>query len=173
MEKLPYRQIPATPDTYTPGNVAARMIDALGFRYYWATEGLRAEDFDYKPSTNARTTRETLDHIDGLVIYINNAVKKQTNFRKTKEKTLFSVQRKQTLLLLKEASDLLRQSSAEEIENFTMIFDGREKAYPFWNILNGPVADALWHVGQVVTFRRASGNPIDSQVNMLLGKRKE
>ena len=33
----------------------------------------------------------------------------------------------------------------------------REK--PFWHIINGPVADALTHVGQINSFRRLAGNP--------------
>jgi hypothetical protein len=30
---------------------------------------------------------------------------------------------------------------------------------PFWHIVNGPVADALTHVGQINSFRRLAGNP--------------
>ena len=42
--ELPYAQIPEAPNEYTVGGVVSRMIDGLGFRYYWATEGLRSED---------------------------------------------------------------------------------------------------------------------------------
>jgi FMN phosphatase YigB (HAD superfamily) len=35
--------------------------------------------------------------------------------------------------------------------------DGRR--YPVWNIMNGPLADALTHVGQINAWRRLSGNP--------------
>ena len=45
--------------------------------------------------------------------------------------------------------------------------------FPFWNAINGPVADALSHVGQVVSYRRAAGNPIDPQVNVFLGKKMD
>ena len=34
----------------------------------------------------------------------------------------------------------------------------------------GPIADALWHVGQVVTFRRSSGNPFNSKASVFTGK---
>jgi hypothetical protein len=30
---------------------------------------------------------------------------------------------------------------------------------PFWNMINGPLADALTHVGQINTYRRMNGNP--------------
>ena len=58
-ESLPYAELPEASSTYTAGTVAARMVDGLGFRYYWASEGLRSEDLSYKPSAEARTTDET------------------------------------------------------------------------------------------------------------------
>src|SRR5689334_3471929 len=75
---LPYYEIPDYPTTYTPGTIAARVVDGLGFRYYWATEGLRAEDLKYQPvgadgaNSEARTTEETLQHIYGLTNTILN-----------------------------------------------------------------------------------------------------
>ena len=63
-EKL--REIPEAPEAYSAATVAARMVEGLGFRFYWATEGLRPEDLAYKPSEEARTTEETINHIYGL-----------------------------------------------------------------------------------------------------------
>jgi len=73
---LPYYQIPDYPEKFTAGTVAARVIDGLGFRYYWATESLRDVDLNYKPNDSARTTLETIDHIYGLSNVIVNATKK-------------------------------------------------------------------------------------------------
>jgi len=58
---------------------------------------------------------------------------------------------------------------------FQMVFksDNGTSEYPFWNTLNGPISDALWHTGQIVSFRRSSGNPFDSKVGVLVGKRFE
>jgi len=44
---------------------------------------------------------------------------------------------------------------------------------PFFNIINGPIADAIWHTGQVASFRRSSGNPISSKLNHFKGTVKE
>ena len=41
--------------------------------------------------------------------------------------------------------------------------------YPFWNQLNGPIADAIWHVGQVVSFRRTAGNSLPKGPSFLTG----
>jgi hypothetical protein len=36
-------------------------------------------------------------------------------------------------------------------------------------LINGPITDAIYHTGQVVSFRRTSGNPIPKGVNVFLG----
>jgi len=168
-EKLPYYEIPETSETYTAGTVAARMVDGLGFRYYWATEGLRNEDLAYKPSEDARTTAETIDHIYGLVnVILNSTLKKPNNTEEEPEMT-FIEKRKKTLKNIKRAADILRAS--KDISQFKIIFG--ENEYPFWYQINGPIADALWHCGQVVSFRRSSGNPYNSKASMFSGKVRE
>lgn len=163
---VPYREIPdGYSETYTAGTVAARMLDGLGFRYYWATDGLRPQDLGFKPNEEARTSEQTIDHILGLVRVIHNSVKQKPNIGGTAYPELdFQGKRKQTLDLIKEAAEILRTSSPSDFENYKIIFqnDNGQSEFPFWNQLNGPIADALWHVGQVVSFRRSSGNPFAS-----------
>jgi hypothetical protein len=171
--QLPYYEIPDYPDSYTATNVVARMVDGLGFRYYWATEGLRAEDLAYKPSEEARTMDETLNHILGLVNVILNSVKEQPNSGGSLTEGLdFEQKRTLTLKMIKESSDILRKSDPEKLEDFNIIFKRETSSteYPFWNQINGPILDATWHIGQVVTFRRSAGNPITSNVSFLAGK---
>ncbi|WP_372753226.1 hypothetical protein [Mariniflexile sp.] len=161
---LPYYEIPDYTESYTEGTVAARMIDALGFRYYWATEGLREEDLNYKPSESGRETRETIEHIYSLSKFIRNSVlinEKDTNIAQFN----FEAIRKQTLTNFKLVSDALRNTEAPFQLNTTEV--------PFWNLINGPISDAIWHCGQVVLLRRASGNPFNSKVNLFSGKVKD
>ena len=75
-----------------------------------------------------------------------------------------------TLNNLEEASKILKSNQAV-LDSFPMIFQNptRTTEFPFWNLINGPSADALWHVGQVVSFRRSSGNPFPSGVSVLQG----
>lgn len=172
-DSLPYYEIPAYPAEYTAETVAARMIDGLGFRYYWATEGLRPEDLAFKPNDDARTTEETIDHILGLSNIIVNAMRKIPNVRSGEETSglPFEVKRRTTLENLKAASDILK-SGAGSLEEYVIIFQNGDQRteYPFWNEINGPIADALWHCGQVVSFRRSSGNPFNSKVSVFSGK---
>ena len=171
MEKeLPYYEIPEYPESYSAGAVTARMLDGLGFRYYWASEGLRAEDLVLRPNDMARTSGETIDHIYGLSKVIVNATLKKSNGGNNEEGNMaFEEKRKQTLINIKTAADILRTS--EDISQFKLIFGERE--FPFWNNINGPIEDAIWHCGQVVLLRRSSGNPFNSKASLFSGKVKD
>ena len=82
-----------------------------------------------------------------------------------KKELSFEAKRRQTLLHLKTASDILKKTdNLEQFDNAN---------FPFWNLINGPIADALWHCGQVVMLRRASGNPFNSKVSVFWGKLRE
>lgn len=175
-KELPYREIPAYPENFTAENVAARMIDGLGFRFYWATEGLRPIDLAYRPTDAARSSEETIDHILGLSTIILNATQNQVNMSSGEEKSPLTFEEKRKMILdnLQTASEKLKQAGAN-LENLKVVFQNGEdtREAPFWNLINGPIADALWHTGQVVTFRRSSDNPFNSKVSLFYGKLRE
>ncbi len=173
-QALPYREIPEYPAFYTPETVAARMIDGLGYRYYWATEGLREEDLSYKPSEDGRTTLQTIEHIYGLSSTIVNSVQNLVNAPSV-DTLAFTELRKKTLENLLKTSEILKAAGPGSMENYKVIFqrgDNRSE-FPFWNMLNGPIEDAVYHTGQVVAFRRASGNPMPTGVRVFTGKTAE
>jgi len=172
-EPLPYHEIPEASTKYTAGTVVARMVDGLGFRYYWASDGLRPEDLRFKPSVDARTTEETIDHILGLSTVILNSALHKVNEGNDFSELSFTEKRKLTLENLKTAAEIFRK--AEDLNQFTVVFKGSKgtSEYPLWNQINGPVADAIWHCGQVVSFRRSSGNPFNSKASMFMGKLRE
>ncbi|WP_460218434.1 hypothetical protein [Psychroserpens sp. MEBiC05023] len=166
---LPYYEVPDYYETYTAGTVAARMVDGLGFRYYWSSEGLTQKDLEFKPSEDARSTEETINHILNLSYVILNSTLNKNNEKIDMSKMSFADKRKQTLMNLKMASDILRKS--DNIQEHEIIFG--ENKFPFWNQINGPIADAIWHSGQLASFRRSSGNPISSNISFLRGKVKK
>lgn len=170
----PYYQIPDYPEDFTAETVAARMIDGLGFRFFWATEGLRQEDLDYKPSESNRTTGETIEHIYGLSKTIVNATQSKVNSGAAEQLTFEQI-RQRTLENIATASKILKEASEGEIKDMKVIFQRGENTteFPFWNMINGPIADAIYHTGQVVGYRRASGNPIPGGVRMLTGEKAE
>lgn len=170
---LPYSQITEYPDSYSSGNILSRMVDGLGFRYYWATEGLTQKDLDFSPSEGARTTYETMQHIYGLSKIIVNAPTSTPNSGPTDwSQFTYETLRAATLQKLKKASELYAELSEEELAKAEMVFQNGDNrtAFPIWNMINGPIADAIWHTGQVVSFRRSSGNPFNSKVSLLQGK---
>jgi len=168
-EQLPYYEVPEYSESYTAGTVAARMVDALGFRFYWASEGLNDNDLEYKPSGDVRSTAETIDHILDLSYIIVNSTLKQTNGKINTSEMSYAEKRKQVLINLKTAADILRES--DDISQYKIIFGTNE--IPFWNQVNGPIADSIWHCGQLASFRRSSGNPINSNVNHFRGTVKQ
>ena len=170
---LPYREIPDYPSEYTAGTVTARVLDGLGFRYYWATEGLRPEDLQFQPNKDGRTSLETITHIYELTGTIVNAAKSLPNDNTQPKPTLtFEEMRRKTLENVRDASELLKKLSDKEVSQLKVIFKTERgvSEFPFWNELNGPIADALWHTGQVVSFRRGSGNPFNAKASVFTGK---
>jgi hypothetical protein len=174
MNDLPYYEVPDYYESFTPGTVAARMVDGLGFRYRWATEDLREVDLNYKPTDSSRTTMQTIDHILGLSRVIANAtLKVPSDFTKKQPDLTYEQKRRETLENFKRTSEILK--NAISLTEFKMQFISKngESEYPFWNSINGPIADAIWHTGQVTLLRRASGNPISKKVSFLTGKIKK
>jgi hypothetical protein len=164
-DSLPYAAFPPAPDHYSAGTVVSRLLDGLGFRYYWATEGLRPIDLTFKPSPQARTSQETLEHIYSLSTMIINVV--GGNQIQTAQPKTFEELRKATLENFKKASTIIAGYSNSDMENVKVDFSGQK--LPFWNMINGPISDCLWHIGQVVSFRRSSGNPFSAKVEVFLG----
>lgn len=174
--QLPYKEIPSSPEDYRPGNLLSRMIDGLGYRFYWATEGLTEKDLAYKPSEDGRSILETMEHIHTMSNNILLAPDAKPFVIGTETPAYsFEELRKSTLENLQAASKKFKDASAEEMENFKVIFQrGDQKSeFAFWNLLNGQLSDCLYHTGQIVLMRRASGNPQNPNVNPFLGKTKE
>lgn len=168
--KLPYHSIPEYPEKITEGAILQRTIDGLGFRYYWATEGLEEKDLGFKATENSRSSFQTLEHLYSLSEVILNAFEQLPNLKSEKVEMSYIELRSSTLNNFHKASQILRKT--ENVEDFKIIFDqnGQVSTFPLWNLINGPIEDAIWHCGQVVSMRRASGNPINPKVNVFLGK---
>ena len=83
--------------------------------------------------------------------------------------------RNETLQFLEKASRNFSNLDSEELNQIRIKFNrgGTIKSFPIWNLLNGPIADAIYHTGQIVTFRRTTGNPIDSSVNVFMGSSRQ
>tara|TARA_B100001175_G_scaffold222223_1_gene189203 strand:- start:7129 stop:7770 length:642 start_codon:yes stop_codon:yes gene_type:complete len=167
--EMPFSEIGEYPANFSQANIVSRMIEGLGYRYYWATKSLTENDLNYKSSNDARSTLQIIEHIYSLTMMISSSFEKQ-EFKFTSVAYNYDELRAKTLLKLKYIHDELRSNP-----DFSQLFikferGGTKMEFPFWNQINGPISDALWHCGQVVMNRRASGNPLQSGVNVFVGK---
>lgn len=169
-EELPYHQIPNMEENYSAQNTVTRMIDGLGFRYYWSTKGLRAEDLAYQPKGEGRNCQETVNHLYDLSNMMLRLTKTDFKQKTETDKMTFVAMRKQTLLNIQALSNRIQTS--KNLSEFTVKKNG-EISVSFFNVINGPIADAIWHSGQVASFRRSSGNPINTKVNHFTGTVRE
>ncbi|MCR9227268.1 MAG: hypothetical protein NXH90_07625 [Flavobacteriaceae bacterium] len=173
---LPYKEIPPYPTDYASGNLVARMIDGLGYRYYWATDGLTEKDLGHTPSREGRSAMETLVHIYVLSQSILKTNQGEPIVRLDRENDRpFNELREMTLNNFKKASDLVLSKDITDLEQLIIVFEeGENKSeFPYWNMINGMITDCIHHTGQVVLMRRSSGNPQNPNVNVFLGKTKE
>ena len=51
--------------------IVIRLIDGLGYRFYWATEGLTKDDYAFSPGSGCQTIGELVGHVWGLVNWIH------------------------------------------------------------------------------------------------------
>ena len=170
-EGLPFDSIPAAPATYDANAMLARIVDGLGFRYRHATEDLRPEDLAYEPGNGGQSCRAVLEHLHGLSGVIYNSFAGQPNPRpRPAAPDRWEDLRAATLHNLKKASDLLHTAQGSP-QDYDIIFQRGEKTsrFPVWNLINGPLTDAIYHVGQIVSYRRTAGNPVNPGINVFMG----
>ena len=166
---ITFSDISKYPTEFSQANIVSRMIEGLGYRYYWASKSLSETDLEYKSSEDARSTLEIIKHIYSLTNMISSSFKNQ-QYEFSDVSYGYKELREKTLLNLKYIHEQLKLNP--DFSKLKIRFErgGNMMEFPFWNQINGPISDALWHCGQVVMNRRASGNPLQSGVNVFIGK---
>jgi hypothetical protein len=87
-----------------------------------------------------------------------------------RDKMTYEFLREETLVNLERA--IIALDEAKDFSNLSVKIVRPDQTYEFefWHLVNGQISDAIWHSGQVVMNRRASGNPIKEGVNVFLGE---
>lgn len=163
-DPFPYHSLPESPKALSTQNTIARLVDGLGFRYRWATEGLLEENLSYRPSPDSMNLAELMHHVYDLAY---KSDKKFAGARGHDDslKSLTDLRR----LSLAHFAELSIRLKAMDDEAFKNLVQSDTEKYTFWYWLNGPIADALTHVGQIVSWRRILGNPQPKGVNVFTG----
>ncbi len=163
---LPFADISTPPEKVSSGTVLARMVEGLGFRYRWATEGLREADLEFAPSVECMPLRKLLEHVLGLVTFAD------AGFGGPKSDGLPAprdVDGLRTATLARLDALRTRALAMSDADLAACRIDGKGEKLPFWYLINGPLADALTHVGQINSWRRLAGNPWPG-ANVFMGK---
>lgn len=166
MESLPYTKIPDYPKQYTASSILIRLLDGLGFRYRWATEGLTESDYMFRPSPDSMSVKELLSHINYLVNMVDYCFGGEKP-RAPADTSLHGI-RFATLSKVLSIRTKLVNMSPSQLQSCKYHSDTIEADFPIWNIVNGPICDALTHVGQLNSWRRLNGNPVQA-ANVFLG----
>jgi hypothetical protein len=150
-------RIPPPPASFDGVAVFTRFLDGLAFRYYWATEGLRPEDHEFRPGPSSMSAMELLQHVLNLALMIRQC-SENAAAREIFESDDPEALRAKTLEVL---AGVRARLSALDDRTFAghRIVRRDGSSWPVWNVMNGPLADALTHVGQINAWRRLSGNP--------------
>ena len=150
-------RIPTPPSAFDGSAVLLRLLDGLAFRYFWATEGLRASDFEFRPAPDCMSALELQRHILQLVFMIQQTVGDHATREQFASQEPAAVRAKTLAQLELVRSELESLGDDALAEHRVLKRDG--SFFPVWNILNGPLADAFTHIGQLNSWRRLNGNP--------------
>jgi uncharacterized damage-inducible protein DinB len=163
-QELPFEDISKTPNELTATNTLLRVVEGLAFRYRWATENLSEEDIKFRPHSTSMSIEEVNSHIFDLV---DSTFRVFGGEKQNKDSlTSFPQIRKKSLLVLEDLSQILKKMSDEDLLE---IEKNTSRKLHFWYWINGPIADALTHVGQITSWRRIAGNPQLKGLNVFIG----
>jgi hypothetical protein len=163
-QELPFEDISKTPDDLTATNTLLRMVEGLAFRYRWATENLSEENIKFKPHPTSMSIEEVNAHIFDLVDSTNRVFGGEKQNKDSLNS--FHKLRIKSLNILADLSERLKEMSDEDLSE---IEKNTSRKLPFWYWINGPLADALTHVGQITSWRRIAGNPQIKGINVFIG----
>ena len=155
--ETPYATLPDPPGRAGCGAILSRLVDGIGFRYRWATEGLADVDLPFTPAAGCMSLNELLRHIHALLRWIGKETGIPADHAAMDAAEGIAI-RSNTLLLCREISGRFARATDREVSQLT-VRTSHGESFPFWYLVNGPLADALTHIGQVNSWRRIAGTP--------------
>jgi hypothetical protein len=163
-----FKTLPPGPDVVTGSAVLVRLVEGIGFRFRWATEGLRDADLSFRPTPETMGIDELARHVLGLATWVAVAAGALPEGTKAPgPETPFPEVRQRVLEVL--AGLRARLAGMSDAQIAVIRISPREGSFPWPHLVNGPLADALTHIGQINVLRRASGNPTP-KANVFLGR---
>lgn len=121
------------------------MVATIVFRGRIAIDGAPGTFADFKASDDTRTVREILAHIGDLLTGSESLLRGE--FIEINSAPLSWEDEVQRFF-----------ASARKLDG--LLASGQTLAYPIEKFVQGPVGDALTHIGQIVMLRRIAGSPV-------------
>jgi hypothetical protein len=163
-----FRSLPPGPESVTGSAVFVRLVEGIGFRFFWATESLRENDLSFRSTPETMSIADQAGHVLELTAWVAVAAGAIPAGPQGPESPLpFPEVRRRVLEILSLLRARFAGMSDEEIG--TIRIGSRAGPVPWPHLVNGPLADALTHVGQIAVLRRANGNPVP-KANVFLGR---
>ncbi len=163
-----FRSLPPGPETVTGSAVLVRLVEGIGFRFLWATEALRDADLSFRPTPETMSIPELAHHVLGLATWVAASAGAIPAASRTPDPPPSFPEARQRVL---DVLALLRARFAgmSDGEIGAIRIASRAGPVPWPHLVNGPLADALTHIGQINVLRRSSGNPTP-KANVFLGR---
>lgn len=149
--------VPPPPKNISASTVLERMVDAIAIRFDLATRGLQDAQLDFRPVDSSMSIGEVIAHIHSLVDWTIKCFDK--NAKRQKPYPTVVSYRIAIKEVCEELKSNLRKLEDKDLAEISVYLKRTDTHYPFWNLINGPIADALTHVGQINSWRRIAGNP--------------
>jgi hypothetical protein len=167
IKDLPYNELPMPPTKMSATTVLVRLIDGIGFRYRWATEGLCQQDLLFQPCTSSKKIGELLEHIQRLLMVSESYI---TDRELEEIKPLgFEERRMLTFEIILRIREALLGIDDVHLSERTYKLPWSKDKMPIWYLINGPLSDVLTHIGQIASWRRINNNPIQG-ASVFFGK---
>ena len=144
-----FKSIENHPDEFSAANIIVRLLDGLGFRYYWTVKGMDPGNMNFRPAEGRWSIAETMDHIWLLL----NWVSMSGDGIKREKPENFETLSDSVLEIISSLRDMFENASIEDLEKY------RINGLPLWFIINGPLSDTMMHIGQIDTLRRIANDP--------------
>ena len=126
-------------------DILRHMVATVVFRGRVAIDGARSDFPDFKASDDSRTPSEILAHIGDLLIGSESLLRGE-----------FVEINSAPLPWDKEVERFF--AGARKLDD--LLASDQTLAYPIEKFVQGPIGDALTHVGQIVLLRRLAGDPV-------------
>ncbi len=161
-----YKPMSDLPSTINASSILKRLVQSLIFRFAHAVDGLNENDFLFRPTEESMSMHELLNHLYSLMRWSAASFDlKFDSVDRSDAKELI----KGFMTISESLEHHLDKINDEDLKEVKIYLKREDKHYPFWFLINGPLADALTHIGQILTWRRTNGNPC-KKVSPFTGK---